>query len=87
VPSTTKRELVLPPTVARALDSSDPRGPRKLMAVANPASTLHWAYRRLVNEATRDEGARYVHVSMRDNAEHLPADYLPDVVQDGIGHA
>ena len=55
---------------------SDPRGPRKLMAVANPASTLHWAYRRLVNEATRDEGARYVHVSMRDNAEHLPADYV-----------
>jgi PBSX family phage terminase large subunit len=55
---------------------SDPRGPRKLMAVANPASTLHWAYRRLVNEASRDEGARYVHVSMRDNAEHLPADYV-----------
>lgn len=55
---------------------SDPRGPRKLMAVANPASTLHWAYRRLVNEATRDDGARYVHVSMRDNAEHLPADYV-----------
>jgi terminase large subunit-like protein len=55
---------------------SDPRGPRKLAAVANPASTLHFVYRRLVNEATRDEGARYVHVSMRDNAEHLPADYV-----------
>jgi PBSX family phage terminase large subunit len=55
---------------------SDPRGPRKLAAVANPASTLHWAYRRLVNDATRDHGVRYVHVSMRDNAEHLPADYI-----------
>jgi PBSX family phage terminase large subunit len=55
---------------------SDPRGPRKLMAVANPSSMLHWVYRRLVNEATRDEGSLYVHVSMRDNAEHLPADYV-----------
>jgi phage terminase large subunit len=55
---------------------SDPRGPRKLAAVANPASTLHWAYRRIVNEQTRDPGARYVHVSMGANAAPLPADYV-----------
>src|SRR5262249_42960701 len=40
---------------------SDPRGPRKLLAVANPAATTHWLYRRLVAEATRDAAARYVH--------------------------
>jgi len=31
---------------------------------------------RFVNERTRDEGARYVHVSMRDNAANLPPDYV-----------
>jgi PBSX family phage terminase large subunit len=55
---------------------SDPRGPRKLAAVANPASTMHWAYRRLVNEATRDASARYIHVSMQDNEDNLPPDYV-----------
>jgi PBSX family phage terminase large subunit len=55
---------------------SDPRGPRKLLAVANPGPTTHWAYRRLVNERTRDPGARYVHFTMRDHAANLPADYL-----------
>lgn len=55
---------------------SDPRGPRKLIAVANPASTVHWVYRRFVDEKTRDNDARYVHVTMRDNAANLPADYV-----------
>jgi hypothetical protein len=55
---------------------SDPRGPRKLVAVANPTSTMHWCYRRIADEATRDGGCRYVHFSMRDNARFLPADYV-----------
>jgi PBSX family phage terminase large subunit len=55
---------------------SDPRGPRKLLAVANPSGTTHWVYRRLVNEKTRDPGACYVHVELTDNRAHLPADYI-----------
>jgi PBSX family phage terminase large subunit len=55
---------------------SDPRGPRKLIGVANPTGTTHWVYRRLVNDETRDKNARYVHVRLTDNAEHLPDDYL-----------
>jgi phage terminase large subunit len=55
---------------------SDPRGPRKLVAVANPGSLTHWVYRRLVDDRTRDAGARYVHVELVDNAGNLPDDYL-----------
>ncbi len=55
---------------------SDPRGPRKLVAVANPGSLTHWVYRRLVDPRTRDAGARYVHVELSDNAANLPADYV-----------
>jgi hypothetical protein len=55
---------------------SDPRGPRKLLAVANPAGLTHWVYRRLVEEETGDRDARYVHVSLSDNRAHLPADYV-----------
>jgi hypothetical protein len=32
---------------------SDPRDPRKLLAVANPSGLVSWPYRRLINEATR----------------------------------
>jgi len=55
---------------------SDPRGPRKLIAVANPGSLTHWVYRRLVNEKTRDAGTAYVHVELSDNAANLPPDYV-----------
>jgi phage terminase large subunit len=55
---------------------SDPRGPRKLVAVANPGSLTHWVYRRLVDARTRDAGTAYVHVQLSDNAANLPADYL-----------
>jgi PBSX family phage terminase large subunit len=55
---------------------SDPGGPRKLVAVANPGSLTHWVYRRLVDPRTCDAGARYVHVELRDNAENLPPDYV-----------
>jgi PBSX family phage terminase large subunit len=55
---------------------SDPRGPRKLIAVANPGSLTHWVYRRLVDEKTRDAGTAYVHVELADNAGNLPPDYV-----------
>ena len=55
---------------------NDPRGPRKLLCVANPSGLTHWVYRRLVDEPTRDRDARYVHVTLRDNAANLPADYV-----------
>jgi phage terminase large subunit len=55
---------------------SDPSGPRKLVAVANPGQLTGWTYRRLVDPRTRDRGARYVHVSLEDNAANLPPDYV-----------
>jgi PBSX family phage terminase large subunit len=55
---------------------SDPRGPRKLIGVANPSGLTHWVYRRLVDEGTRDPEARYVHFTLLDNAANLPADYV-----------
>jgi len=55
---------------------SDARGPRKLVAVANPGSLTHWVYRRLVDPKTRDAGARYVHIELTDNAPNLPSDYV-----------
>jgi hypothetical protein len=55
---------------------SDPRGPRKIVCVANPGQLTGWTYRRLVDPRTRDAGARYVHVELSDNAANLPADYL-----------
>jgi PBSX family phage terminase large subunit len=55
---------------------SDPRGPRKLLAVMNPAGLTSWQYRRLVDEATRDADVRRVHFTLRDNASNLLADYV-----------
>lgn len=55
---------------------SDPRGPRKLIAAANPGPTTHWVYRRLVNPETREPQTRIVHVALKDNAHHLPAEYV-----------
>lgn len=74
-------ELVGGPVGERIYDTmlgrlSDPRGPRKILAVANPAPTMHWVYRRLVDQRTSDPGTAYVHVRLTDNAANLPADYL-----------
>jgi hypothetical protein len=55
---------------------SDPRGPRKVLLVANPAGLTSWQYRRLVDEVTRDWFVRRVHFTLRDNAANLPADYV-----------
>src|SRR6266516_46281 len=59
---------------------SDPRGPRKLLAVAHPSGLTHWVHRRLVEEGTRDRGARYVHVTLLDNQANLPADYVAQML-------
>jgi PBSX family phage terminase large subunit len=55
---------------------SDPRGPRKLLAAANPGPTTHWAYRRLVAKETRLPRTRRIHVTLHDNARFLPRDYI-----------
>jgi hypothetical protein len=55
---------------------SDPRGPRKLLAVANPAGLVSWQYRRLINATTCDTGVARVHFTLRDNEANLPIDYL-----------
>ena len=55
---------------------SDPAGPRKLLAAANPGTTTHWAYRRFVNAASREPQTRTVHVELADNAPWLPESYV-----------
>jgi PBSX family phage terminase large subunit len=55
-------------------------GPRKLMLICNPAGLTHFVFRRFVNERTRDQGVRRVHFTLRDNAEHLPADYVREML-------
>jgi hypothetical protein len=42
---------------------SDPGGPRKLLAVANPSGLTHFVHRRLVDEKTRDRDVRYVQIA------------------------
>ena len=58
---------------------SDPGGPRRLIAITNPAALTHWVYRRLVNPATRDANVRHVQFRMADNP-HLPADYVAEML-------
>lgn len=55
---------------------SDPRGPRKLVAAANPGPTTHWLYRRFVDLRSKQPQTRYVHVKLTDNADVLPAEYV-----------
>ena len=58
---------------------SDPGGPRRLIAITNPAALTHWVYRRLVNPATRDANVSHVQFRMADNP-HLPADYVAEML-------
>jgi hypothetical protein len=55
---------------------SDPRGPRKLLAVANPAGLACWQFRRLIDERTRGQGVRRVHFTLADNLANLPGDFV-----------
>lgn len=45
---------------------SDPRGPRKLVAAANPGPTTT-GYRRFVDPRSKQPQTRYVHVKLTDN--------------------
>lgn len=55
---------------------SDPRGPRKLILVANPGPTDHLLYERFIDPINAYPKAKRVHVSILDNREHLPEDYV-----------
>lgn len=58
---------------------SDPRGPRKLIVLSNPAGLTHWLYQRVINPGTRDRRVRHVQFRLTDNP-HLTADYVADMV-------
>jgi PBSX family phage terminase large subunit len=55
---------------------SHPGTPRKGLLVANPASESHWVYRRFVDPVRRKDYTRYVHVTLFDNEENLPDNYV-----------
>lgn len=55
---------------------SDPRGPLKMILVANPGPTDHFIYMRFIDPVTRYAKTRRVHVSMLDNAKYLPPAYV-----------
>jgi PBSX family phage terminase large subunit len=59
---------------------SDPNCPRKGITVANPGPEDHWYHRRVVDPETRDEGSRYVHVTLHDNVENLPEKYVKQML-------
>jgi hypothetical protein len=54
---------------------SDPRGRRKVLLVANPASELHWLWRRFVGP-DRHASTANVRFTLGDNAPNLPADLI-----------
>lgn len=53
---------------------SDERGPRKLLAIANPAGLDHWLYRRFYREP--DPGSAVVHFTLTDNRANLDEAYF-----------
>lgn len=55
---------------------SDPRGPWKLILVANPGPTDHMIYKRFIDPFTRYEKTARVHVTILDNAKYLPRPYV-----------
>ena len=62
---------------------SDPRGPRKLIAVANPGPTTHFAYKRFHPDSDeREPQTRFINVTIYDNfppvfpQTKLPLSYL-----------
>lgn len=61
---------------------SDPRGPRKLIAAANPGPEDHWVHKRFIDPRYRKlhPKARRVHVSILDNARYLHPEYVRDLL-------
>ena len=56
---------------------SDDRGPRKMIAIANPAGLDHWIYDRWLKDP--EKGYRDVHFTLYDNAQNLPKDYIEEM--------
>jgi phage terminase large subunit len=56
---------------------SDDRGPRKMIAIANPAGLDHWIYDRWLKDP--EKGYADVHFTLYDNAANLPAEYIEDM--------
>ena len=54
---------------------SDPRGPRKLLLIANPGPTDHLLYSRFLDPITKYEKSANVHVTIHDNKSNIPYDY------------
>lgn len=54
---------------------SDPRGPRKLLLVANPGPEDHLLYRRFIDPRTRHPKTARVHCTIHDNRANVPPDY------------
>lgn len=57
---------------------SDPFGPRKMVAVANPGREDHWVARRfdVLREGRPADGTKHVRTTLLDNAENLDPDYV-----------
>ena len=55
---------------------SDPRGPRKIILVANPGPEDHWVHKRFVDDWTKTDFTRRVHVALTENEWNLPASYV-----------
>lgn len=53
---------------------SDDRGPRKIIAIANPAGLDHWIYERWLKDP--ELGYSDVHFTLYDNEVNLPRDYI-----------
>lgn len=54
---------------------SDPRGPRKLLLVANPGATDHLLHTRFIDPITRYGKTARIHVTIHDNRDNIPYDY------------
>src|SRR3990167_8897925 len=56
---------------------SDPRGPRKLIAAANPGPTDHFIYKRGHPDSDeRESQVAWINVTIYDNAQNLPPGYV-----------
>lgn len=60
---------------------SHPSGPRKGIGISNPGPEDHWYHRRVVDEATKDKRAFYVHTTLHDNAANLDPEYVASMME------
>lgn len=55
-----------------------PIGPRRMVLVCNPPDHQHWLFEQFVTKGLKDSSVH--HLSMLDNAENLPPDYVAQQV-------